>query len=85
MQLLADRRCGRLSAGAEVDVAEFVHESLPELWAALSEQFGTDSELAARGTVAQAPTAELGENGNELNRCFGEAVARAGPSACPRG
>ena len=32
---------------------------------------------AARGTVAQAPTAELGENGNELNRCFGEAVARA--------
>jgi hypothetical protein len=87
VQLLPDRRCGRLRAGAEVDIAEFVHELLTELWAALFEEFGANSDCVARGTVAQARAAELGENGNELDRRFSEAVTngRAGPIGCPRG
>ena len=64
--------------------AKLVHELLPEHGAALFEQLGANAQRAARGPVAKSPAAELREHGYELDRGFGQAVARplAG-SACP--
>ena len=56
--------------------AKLVHELLPERWAALFAQLGTNAQRAARGPVAKSPAAELREHGYELDRGFGQAVAR---------
>ena len=57
-------------------VAKLVHELLPERGAALFEQLGANAQRVARGPVAKSPAAELGEHGYELDRGFGQAVAR---------
>jgi len=56
--------------------AKLVHELLPERGAALFEQLGANAQRGARGPVAKSPAAELREHGNELDRGFGQAVAR---------
>ncbi len=56
--------------------AKLVHELLPERGAALFEHLGANAQRAARGPVAKSPAAELREHGYELNRGFGQAVAR---------
>jgi hypothetical protein len=57
-------------------VAKFVHELFPERWAALFEQLGANAQCGTRGPVAKSPAAEVREHGYELNRGFGQAVAR---------
>jgi hypothetical protein len=42
----------------------------------LFEQLGADAQRAAPGPVAKSPAAELREHGYELDRGFGQAVAR---------
>src|SRR5262249_13000514 len=41
------------------------------------EQFGANAQCGARAPVAKSPAAELGEHRYELDRGFGQAVARA--------
>jgi hypothetical protein len=43
----------------------------------LFEQLGANAQRAARGPVAKSPAAELREHGYELDRGFGQAVARS--------
>jgi hypothetical protein len=59
-----------------VRAAKLVHELLPERGAALFEQLGANAQRAARGPVTKSPAAELREHGYELDRGFGQAVAR---------
>ncbi len=56
--------------------AKLVHDFLPVPGAALFEQLGANAQRAARGPMAQSPAAELREHGYELDRAFGQAVAR---------
>src|SRR5260370_23253947 len=55
---------------------QLVHELLPERGAALFEQLGANAQRAARRPVAKSAAAELREHGYELDRGFGQAVAR---------
>lgn len=59
-------------------VAQFVHELLPERGSALFEQLGANAQLAAGGWWAggEVPAAKLREHDYELDRGFGQAVAR---------
>ena len=57
-------------------VAKLVHELFPEGGAALFEQLGANAQRAARGPVAKSPAAELCEHRYELDRGFGQAIAR---------
>ena len=62
-------------------VAKLAHELLPERGAALLEQLGASVQRGARGPVAKPPAAELCEHGYELDRGFGQAVARTLPGS----
>ena len=57
--------------------AKLVHKLLPERGAALFEQLGANAQRGGRGPVSKSPAAELREHGYELDRGFGQAVARA--------
>ncbi len=59
---------------AEVLFAELGHEFVPELGAALLEELGAEGELRGGGEVSAAPSAELGDDGDELDGGLGEAV-----------
>jgi len=76
IQALANARRSRWGLGAKVRAAKLVHELVPQCGATLFEQLGANAQRAARGPVAKSPAAELREHGYELDRGFGQAIAR---------
>jgi glutathione S-transferase len=57
-----------------MEVAQFVHEGVPEFRPPLLKQLSPDGEFAAGLCVAAAPSTHLSQQWQELNGGFGEAV-----------
>jgi hypothetical protein len=52
---------------SEMGLAQFVHEGLPQRWAAGGEKFGRGYVLVGRRKMSNSPRAELDENGDEFD------------------
>src|SRR3546814_2666696 len=59
---------------AEVLLLQLGHEGLPQRRAALGQQLGADRQLLADRQVAGAPGADVGEDRQQLDGLFGQAV-----------
>lgn len=66
---------------AQMMLAQLVHEVIPQRGTAVVQDLRADPQHLGRGSVAQSPPAELGQNGNQLDRGFSQAVGGAAAGA----
>jgi hypothetical protein len=67
---------------AEMDGTQLGNELAPQLRAADGKQLGSHPQPLRGRAVVQAPLAQLGEDGHQLNRRLGQAIRR--PPSRPR-